>query len=79
MSAPSPAIEATIATFIARGSAAQSAERANYAMFLAGCTEKQRAKIRALAEELDTCRKRAQQQHGLGRAHPGDTPGAFLR
>ena len=34
MSAPSPDIEATAAAFIARWSAAQSAERANYAMFL---------------------------------------------
>jgi hypothetical protein len=33
MSAPSPDIEATAAAFIARWSAAQSAERANYAMF----------------------------------------------
>ncbi len=30
------------------------------------CTEKQKAKIRQLAEELDAHRKRAQQQHGLG-------------
>ncbi len=30
------------------------------------CTEKQKAKIRALAEELDAHRKRAQAQHGLG-------------
>ncbi|MBI5767316.1 MAG: class I SAM-dependent DNA methyltransferase [Verrucomicrobia bacterium] len=30
------------------------------------CTEKQKAKIRALAEELDAHRKRAQAQHGIG-------------
>jgi hypothetical protein len=30
------------------------------------CTEKQKAKIRALAEELDAHRKRAQVKHGLG-------------
>jgi hypothetical protein len=30
------------------------------------CTEKQKAKIRALAEELDAHRKRAQSKHGLG-------------
>ncbi|MBI2813320.1 MAG: class I SAM-dependent DNA methyltransferase [Opitutae bacterium] len=30
------------------------------------CTEKQKAKIRKLAEELDAHRKRAQQKHGLG-------------
>jgi hypothetical protein len=30
------------------------------------CTEKQKAKIRALAEELDAHRKRAQAKHGLG-------------
>jgi hypothetical protein len=30
------------------------------------CTEKQKAKIRALAEELDAHRKRAQARHGLG-------------
>ena len=30
------------------------------------CTEKQKARIRALAEELDAHRKRAQQTHGLG-------------
>ena len=30
------------------------------------CTEKQKEKIRALAEELDAHRKRAQAQHGLG-------------
>lgn len=30
------------------------------------CTEKQKSKIRALAEELDAHRKRAQAQHGLG-------------
>ena len=30
------------------------------------CTEKQKARIRALAEELDAHRKRAQQKHGLG-------------
>ena len=30
------------------------------------CTEKQKVKIRALAEELDAHRKRAQAQHGIG-------------
>jgi type I restriction-modification system DNA methylase subunit len=32
----------------------------------ADCTEKQKARIRALAEELDAHRKRAQAKHGLG-------------
>jgi hypothetical protein len=34
MSAPAPTSEAVVAAFIARWSAAQSAERANYALFL---------------------------------------------
>ncbi|MGH7945736.1 MAG: class I SAM-dependent DNA methyltransferase, partial [Opitutaceae bacterium] len=33
------------------------------------CTEKQNGKIRALAEELDAHRKRAQVQHGIGVTH----------